>query len=379
MKTVRLGIIGIGSMGSHYARAVRDGHVPRLELAAVCDPSPASHQAFPGVKAFTGIADLLRAKCVDAVLVATPHPFHAGACIDAIAAGLHVLVEKPVAVHKAECDRMRAAYASRTNRDLRFASMLNQHASPRFQALKKLIDGGGLGEIRRATWIQTTWYRTDAYYHDSPWRATWKGEGGGLLMNQLTHTLDVMRWLFGMPEKVRAFCGFGKFHRIETEDDVTAWFSWANGMTGHLIATTGEAPGTNRFEIAGDLGRIVIDGEDGKISHTRNAESMTAFARTSPEPLEKPASSELEFPVSPAVDMHDAIMRNFTDAIIDGVPLITPAEEGMQTVELSNALLASALDEATVTLPIDAAAYERRLQKLIADAARTGTARGSRA
>ena len=262
---VRMGIIGLGGMGKYHASLLQEEKVPRCELTAVCDAAPKQLEGWDGIKTFADSRKLIRSGEVDAVLIVTPHYGHTPIGIDALEQGLHVLVEKPISVHKKDCERLIAAH---TDKNLVFAAMFQMRTDPHYVRIKKLIDDGELGELQRVNWIVTEWFRTDAYYAASAWRATWKGEGGGVLLNQCPHNLDLLQWMCGMPARVRAFAGLGKHHDIEAEDDVTAYFEYANGATGVFITSTGEAPGTNRLEIAGDRGKVVA--EDGKVTFIRN-------------------------------------------------------------------------------------------------------------
>lgn len=362
---LRIGVIGIGNMGSGHAAMISEGKISRAQVTAVADGKPARTGRFPLAKAFTNGQQLIASGEVDAVIIATPHFDHTTLGSAALAAGLHVLVEKPLSVHKADCERLIAAYHARPKKEQVFAAMLNQRTDPHFAKVRALIQQGELGEVRRINWIVTDWFRTEAYYASSGWRATWKGEGGGVLVNQCPHNLDLLQWLFGMPTSVRAFCKFGKWHHIETEDAVTAYFEFPNGATGVFVTTTGEAPGTNRLEIAAERGRVVI--ENGKIEWTRNAQPMSEFSKTSDQSFARPDTSNVDLPVDGIGGQHQAIIQNFVDAVLDGKPLIAPAIEGIYSVELANACIYSTLTDATVKLPLDGLAYEKALHQLIAE------------
>lgn len=360
-RTVRLGIIGVGGMGSCHARQVLDGAVKRCELAAVCDINPRQLAQFDDkIRKFEDSRTLIRSGAVDAVLVATPHYGHTTVGIDALQQGLHVLVEKPISVHKADCERLIAAHKGRRQV---FAAMFNQRTDPHYKKVRELVVSGALGRLMRVTWIITDWFRTEFYYAMGNWRATWAGEGGGVLLNQCPHNLDLLQWICGMPCKVRAFCSTGKRHNIEVEDEVTAYFEYANGATGTFITTTGEAPGSNRLEVAGENGKVVVEG--GKVLFTRNEVSALKFCRTSKEPFAAPGVWNIEIPVHGCGGQHVEIKQNFTDAILDGAPLIAPAREGIHSVELANAMLYSSMMGQTVELPLNANAFERMLKKLI--------------
>jgi predicted dehydrogenase len=318
---------------------------------------------YPDLKHFKSASELINSHSVDAVLIATPHYDHTTIGAEALDAGLHVLLEKPISVHKADCERVIAAYER--NKPRVFAAMFQMRTVPAFKKIRQLIKAGELGEIRRTNWVVTAWYRTEAYYASGGWRATWKGEGGGVLLNQCPHNLDLFQWMCGMPVRVRAFCGFGKYHDIETEDDVTAYLEYANGATGVFIASTGEAPGTDRLEIAGDRGKLVY--EDGKLSFTRNEESADAFSKTCADGFTRPPVWNIQIPVPEERSGHAVITQNFVDAILKGEALVAPASEGVFSVELANAMLYSAWTGDRVDLPLDGAAYESHLKKRIAE------------
>ena len=362
--SVRLGIIGLGNMGNSHAQNILQGKIPRMELAAVCDTDPEKLKRCPNTPGFATHQELLKSGKVDAVLVATPHYDHTIIGIDAINGGVHTLIEKPLSVHKGDCQKLIAAFEKRTRKDLVFAEMFNQRTDPRYGKLRDLLRSGELGEIRRVNWIITDWYRTETYYASGGWRATWAGEGGGVLMNQCPHQLDLMQWLFGLPKKVRAHCQFGTWHDIEVEDACTAYLEYANGATGVFITTTGEAPGTNRLEVATDRGRVVVEGDG--LQWTRTTVPVSEHLRTSPGGFSTPDRWEVKIPTNGWGGQHNEILGNFTDAILDGKPLIGPAVEGIGGVELGNAMLMSTLWDRTVELPLDAAAVSAEYQKLIA-------------
>jgi len=357
MKSVRLGIIGLGNMGVGHADNITSGKVSRCEITAVCDPAPEKVAHFPRAKGFTRSEDLIRSGAVDAVLIATPHFDHTVSGIAALQAGLHVLVEKPISVHKADAERLIAA---RKDPKLIFAGMFQQRTDPCYKKVRELIHSGELGQIRRINWIITNWFRPEAYYKLGSWRASWAGEGGGVLLNQCPHNLDLFQWFFGMPKRVRGFCGLGRYHDIEVEDDVTAYFEYADGATAVFITSTGEAPGTNRLEVAAENGRLVF--ENDALTFTKNETPMTEFSRTATKPFAAPATKEFKFTFPDRGGQHVEVLQNFIDAILDGQPLIAPAPEGIHSVELANAIILSAAHNQTVELSLDAAAYEKFLQ-----------------
>ena len=359
-RKTRIGIIGMGLMGAGHARCLRDGLIPGAVLAAACDPGRHSAKDFSGVPWFDEVGQLVRSGAVDAVVIATPHYAHTTAGITALEAGLHVLVEKPVSVHKADVLKLLAA-----RRDKRqvFAAMFNQRTDPRYRKLRDMVRSGKLGRIQRINWIITDWFRPEAYYRHAGWRATWAGEGGGVLLNQCPHNLDLFQWIFGMPSKVRGFCQFGRYHDIEVEDDVTAYFEYPDGSTAVFIASTGEAPGTNRLEVMGDRGRLVLEG--GRLEFLRNEVPAALFSRRSKEKFKAPPVRRIEVPLpSGTGEQHVGILKNFVRAIRRGEKLIAPAEEGLHSVELANAIILSSVENQTVHLPMSASRYAKLLASL---------------
>ena len=362
MKPVQLGIIGMGNMGRFHADYLLGGKVSRAQLVAVSDAIPANLDRYKQLKTFERSEDLIRSGLVGAVLIATPHYLHTSIGIAALNQGLHVLVEKPISVHKADCERLIAAHKDRKQV---LAAMFQQRTEPKYKKLHQLVFGEELGEIVRVNWIITDWYRTEAYYASGGWRATWKGVGGGVLLNQCPHNLDLLVWFCGKPARVRGFCQLGRYHNIEVEDNVTAYLEYPNGATGVFITSTGEAPGTNRLEICGEMGKVVL--ENNKLTFVRNEISMLQFSRASKAGFARPDVWNIEIPTDGAGAQHAEITQNFVDAILDGAPLLCPASEGMHSVELANAILYSSLIGKTVELPLDGVAYENRLNQLISE------------
>ena len=272
MKKVRFGIIGVGNIGTVHARYLLAETVNDACLTAVCDNNAAKHAAIrqlvgDSVTLFSDARAMLESGLIDAVIVATPHYDHPELSIMAMRLGIHTLCEKPAGVYTAQVKEMNACARQC---DVVFSMMYNQRPNPLYQKVKDLIDSGELGELRRSNWIITNWYRSQSYYNSGGWRATWKGEGGGVLLNQDPHQLDLWQWLVGMPVRMRAFCQFGKHRQIEVENEVTAYAEYANGATGVFITTTAEAPGTNRLEIVGDRGKVVACAFGGYASPKRN-------------------------------------------------------------------------------------------------------------
>jgi len=362
MQHVRIGIIGLGNIGRYHAEYLQNKKVVRGELVAVCDPVAALDRYHP-LKTFTDGETLIRSGEVDAVIIATPHFQHTTLGIAALKAGVHVMVEKPISSHKADAERLIAA--SREHPKVVFAGMFQLRTEPRYQKIRKLIQDGELGQIVRVNWINTDWYRTEAYYASGGWRATWKGEGGGVLLNQCLHNLDILQWLCGLPRQVRGFCQLGRFHQIEVEDSVTAYLEWSNGATGVFVSSTGESPGTNRLEISGTKGRLVL--EHNRLLFTRNETDMMEFSASARQGFAKPDVWNVEIPFENAPLPHATMVQNFVNAILDGETLIAPGADGIHSVELANVMVYSSLLGQTVTLPMDGAAWEKRLNQLMAE------------
>ena len=362
MNTVRLGIIGLGNIGQHHFGYLTAGKVSRAELVAVSDAVPAKLDRYMPLHTFTEGEELIRSGLVDAVIIATPHYQHTTLGIAALKQGLHVMVEKPISAHKADAERLIAEHQRRPK--LVFAGMFQLRAEPRYLKIHKLIQSGELGQIVRMSWIMTDWFRTEAYYASGGWRATWKGEGGGVLLNQCLHNLDAMQWLLGMPARVRGFCQLGRFHQIEVEDNVSAYLEYPDGATGTFVSSTGESPGTNRFEIVGTRGKLLLEAD--KLTLVRNESDMIEFSRTAKLGFAKPEVWNVEIPFGASPNCHAVLMQNFVNAILDGEPLIAPGAEGIHSVELANVILYSSLLGQTVELPMDSAAYEKKLNQLIA-------------
>jgi predicted dehydrogenase len=367
-ETIRLAVIGIGNIGrAHVA------HVDALdgaELVAVCDIDRERADSFAQqyhTDAYYSYQDLLQSAVLDGIIVATPHYEHVQMTIDALTQGVNVLVEKPIAVHAKDARKMIDAYeeALKARPDLVFAAMFMQRTYGYWQKIKEMITGGELGQLVRTTWIITNWFRTQYYYDSGGWRATWRGEGGGVLLNQCPHNLDLYQWLVGMPQRVTGFASFGKYHDIEVEDEVTAYLEHPDGMVGHFITTTAESPGTNRLEIVGENGRLVF--ENDKLTFARNAYSMFKQLRESDQGFAKVDYTEEDVPYEHhGRPGHGLVIANFADAIRQGTPLIAPALEGFNSVALGNAMMLSALESRTVELPIDEDYYEQRLLELVA-------------
>lgn len=366
MKEVKFGIVGIGHMGGTHAKSITAGNIKNARLVAVCDIDPlrlswAEENLDPTVKKFSTYDELLMNVDVDAVIIATPHYFHPPMAIKALEHGKHVMVEKPAGVTTKSVKEMNAV--ANKHPELVYGLMFNQRTNPLYQKARELVQGGELGEIKRTNWVITDWYRPQAYYNQSDWRATWAGEGGGVLVNQAPHQLDLWQWICGMPKKMTSFCAFGRYRDIEVENDVTAVAEYENGATGVFVTSTHDFPGTNRFEIIGDGGQIVI--EHGKMTFKKLKVKESEFNRTNTEVWAGPSFEVIEYSEQNAWGhQHNEILINFTDAILNGTPLIAPAQEGLKGVTIANAIHLSSFIGETVDLePFDDELYNQELLK----------------
>jgi len=363
---VRLGIVGFGVHGRHtLAAGIFGGKVLNGKLTAVCDINPEKlawvKENHADIKTFECPEAMFKSGEIDAVLIATPHYDHPPLAMQAMDAKLHVLIEKPAGVYtKAVREMNKKAETA----GVVFSIMYNQRTNPLYRKMHEMVQGGELGELKRFSWIITDWYRPQAYYDSGGWRATWKGEGGGVLINQCPHNLDLWQWICGMPKSISAQVHHGKWHDIEVEDDVTAYAEYENGATGVFITSTADCPGTNRFEILGDLGKLVCEG--GKLMHTKLEISEREFNRTNKEMFASPKSTtmELDCPGDAGhVVAHMGILNNFIDAISKGEKLIAPGEEGINGLTISNAIHLSGWLGKKIDLPLDEDLFKAELEK----------------
>lgn len=372
MEKVRFGIIGVGNMGSGHSKNLLAGKVENGVLAAVCDLKQSKLDAIKAldgaenVATFKDYKEMLNSGLIDVVIVAVPHYYHPPIVIDALNAGINAISEKPAGVYTKQVKEMNAV-AEKS--DKLFGMMFNQRTNCIYRKMREMVQNGELGDIKRVNWIITDWYRTQDYYDSGDWRATWKGEGGGVLFNQCPHQIDLLQWIVGMlPSKVHSFCHFGKWHDIEVEDDVTAYMEFPNGATGVFVTTTADAPGTNRFEITGTKGRLVCNAEKwGKEiltfdklevderEHCKNAKGFAA-----------PKYETIDVETDGKNDQHVGILNNFANAVLGIEPLFVKGVEGINGVEMMDAMMLSTWLGKEVTLPIDDDLYLSELNKRIA-------------
>jgi len=364
MNSVRIGVIGLGNMGSVHVSYMDS--IQGATLAAVCDANSAAADRvalkFPNVAKFTTYEALLDSKTCDAILIATPHYQHPVITDAAFAKGLHVLCEKPVAVRVSDARRTNELH--RKHPELKYALMFQTRTNPLYLKIKQLIDAGELGDLSRITWIATAWFRTWTYYAMGGWRGTWAGEGGGVLINQNPHNLDLLQWLPNMmPTRITAIASLGKHHPIEVEDEISAILEFPNGAVGHFVTGTGEYPGSDRLEIAGDRGRLVAERNTIKLYQTRK--SVRQIREQSKEAFAHIETWEVDVPVPTAQpESHKTVTQNFVNAILKNEPLIAPGEEGVRGLEIGNAMLMAGVTRQPVTLPRDAGAFDELLKDL---------------
>ena len=371
MKTVKFGIIGVGNMGSSHLRSFLEKRIVNGVVTAIADIDPARLEAARATLAkyrendpslyefatYSDAGDMIRSADIDAVLVAVPHYDHPRYVIEAMQNGKHVMCEKPAGVYTAQVREMIAA-ADRYP-ELRFGMMFNQRTNCVYRKMKEIIESGALGEIKRTSWIITNWYRPAAYYNSGAWRATWSGEGGGVLLNQGPHNLDLWQWICGMPKKVLTKMHFGKWHDIEVEDDVTTYVEYENGATGTFITTTGDAPGTNRFEVVCDGGTLVTDGNSIVLKRLDMPESE--FTKVNTAPFGSPRVTVENPETDGKNDQHVGVLNAFVGAILDGTPLIADGREGIFGLTISNAMHLSAWLGKEIELPFDEALFKELL------------------
>lgn len=363
---VRVGIIGVGNMGSSHINNYLAGKMPEIEITCVADIDPARNESakekLPDAVCFDSATKLINSGLCDAILIATPHYDHPPIAIEALNAGLHVMSEKPAGVYTKQ---VRELIEVADKSDKTYAIMFNQRTNCIYRKVKEIVASGEYGELKRVSWIITDWYRTQAYYNSGGWRATWEGEGGGVMLNQCPHQLDLWQWICGMPSKVKAICHEGKWHDIEVEDDVSIYVEYPNGATGTFITTTGDCPGTNRLEITLDQAKIICENDKIKLyklnmptsEYTANADK--GFGRIEGEWIDVETDGLNE--------QHSGVMNAFAAHILRGEPLVAEGKEGINGLTISNAAFLSSWLDKTVELPIDEDLYYNMLLEKIAN------------
>ncbi len=365
MAKIRLGVIGAGNMGSGHIRNILDGKCPEITVTAVADINP-SRQAWAretlgaSVAVFSSAEELLDSGLIDAALIAVPHYDHPKYAMECFRRGIHVMVEKPAGVYTRQVREMNEAAKKA---DVKFGMMFNQRTDCIYRKMRELVQSGKYGQIKRTNWIITNWYRPQAYYDSGDWRATWSGEGGGVLLNQCPHNLDLWQWICGMPSKVSAHMYFGKWHDIEVEDDVTAFVEYPNGATGVFITTTGDAPGTNRFEITMEKGKLIA--ENGELTLYELDMAEPEFSKTNTVPFGHPGVTRIPVETDGKSEQHVGVLNAFAAAILRNEPLVAGGEEGIYGLTLSNAMHLSAWLNREVEIPFDEELFYEELMKRV--------------
>ena len=376
MRKVKLGIIGVGNMGSGHLKNIMEGKCPEIEVAAVADINPdrlrwAREQLGEALPVFSTAEEMLDSGLIEAAIVAVPHYDHPKYAIECFKRNIHVMVEKPAGVYTKQVREMNEA-AAKSN--VKFGLMFNQRTDHIYRKMRELVQGGSLGQIRRTNWIITNWYRPQAYYDSGSWRATWSGEGGGVLLNQCPHNLDLWQWICGIPTKVTSKNINGSHRKIDVENDVTIVTEYANGATGSFITCTHDAIGTDRLEIDLDGGKIVVeDSKKAKIYRMKKTEpemnetmSMMDVAKLT---MGNAAGGLYDLEEFENQDgwgyQHTTVMENFACHIIEGTPLLAPGSDGINGVNLANASQLSAWTNRTVSNPVDPEEYAAELNKRI--------------
>lgn len=367
MDKVRVGVIGLGNMGSCHSRWLRNGDVPNAVLTAVCDINPAriewAKKEFPnGVNFYDNAEKMMKSDDIDAIIIAIPHYEHPTIAIKGFENGLHVLTEKPAGVYAKQVREMNEA-AEKSGKV--FGMMFNQRTNPVFKKVKELIENGEIGELQRVNWIITNWYRSQYYYNSGGWRATWGGEGGGVLVNQCPHNIDLLQWMCGgLPKRLYSFISYGKYHDIEVDDEVTAYFEFENGATGVFITTTGEAPGTNRLEICGTKGKITVENNRDLTLYQLKVD-VRNHLKDCQESFGYPECWEIKVPVYGEETGHTGVLTDWCDTILNGTPMLAAGVEGIKGVQFSNAIFLSSFLDKWVELPVDEDLYFEKLQEKI--------------
>ena len=370
MEKVRLGIIGIGNMGSSHLERIQKGEVPEMEVTAICDINPErlewAEKNHPSVARFEDAEKMMDSGLVDAILVAVPHYDHPKYSIMGMKKGLHVMCEKPAGVYTKQVKEMNAV-SKECN--VKFGMMFNQRTNCMYRKLREIVQSGIYGEIRRTNWIITTWYRSQNYYDSGAWRATWSGEGGGVLLNQCPHQLDLWQWICGMPSKVYTKMHFGKWHDIEVEDDVTTYVEYPNGATGTFITTTGDAHGTNRFEITLDKAKVICEGTSIKVVEFEIPTSV--HLKTGKGFGQPPVFAEHTINCCGSNEQHNGVLKAFAASILRNEPMIADGTEGINGLTLSNCMHLSAwLDKDIEVAKLDDELYYNELMKRVATSRR---------
>lgn len=366
---INVAVIGIGRMGSVHARNLKKHKIRGARLVAICDVQQQAYSTFckkhGNVPCYEDYKCMLAEIKPRAVIIATEHYFHTDIAEYCIEHGVDVLVEKPVGVSTEAVKKLISV--SKAHPGVKSAVMYNQRTNPLYARAKRLVESGALGKLVRINYIITDWYRSQAYYNQGGWRASFWGEGGGALINQCIHQLDLLQWITGMPKSV-SVKAFTKNRNITVENDVTALFRYEDDVFCSFSASTHELRGTNRLEIAGDKGRIVIDGL--KMKHyafAKSEEAVNAYTQNGYGIVRRKTSrySYFRFNIVAILGEQRKLIQNFINSLNKNSPLLSPITDGLNAVELINAAYLSAWENKEIEIPIDDRHYADMLSSKI--------------
>ncbi|STC70064.1 Gfo/Idh/MocA family protein [Corynebacterium pilosum] len=375
-KNVRLGIIGLGAQGSMYAQFINEGRVDNMTIGAICDILPEKKEQADeyGVPFYEDYKEMVTSGDVDAVVTTVPHYLHPEVGIYALDNGVHALVEKPVGVYTKQANEL--IDFAKTKPELKFGVFFNQRTNQLYKDIKEILDSGELGKLRHTSWLITNWWRPQGYYDQSDWRATWGGEGGGVLVNQAPHQLDLWQWICGAPERVFARAEYGFKRDIVVEDEVNALVSFADGATGTFITCTHDMIGTDRLEILCDKGKIVVD-DSKKVTVSRLTDNEEVLSEnmdmeavrklfTGQMDMDQYVSTETKEYESVWGGQHVEVLRNFAAAVNGEEELLAPGADGINGVRLANGIhLSSWTGEEVDLVDFDEEKYLEELNKRI--------------
>lgn len=339
MSDLRFVIAGTGMVARYHAEAISRTAGARLVAVSRSDPGRAAETAAHfGVPCETSYAALIARADVDVVCICTPSGLHAEQTIAAARAGKHVLVEKPMALAPHDAD---AAIAACRAAGVTLGVALQRRTDPRFRAVKAALDGGGLGRIVLGN-VSIPYVRPQEYYDSAAWRGTWALDGGGALMNQGIHLVDLLLWYLGDVAEVQAYAAT-LTHAIEVEDCVTASLIFASGALGTLTATTSAAPGfPHRVEVYGDQGGIQIEGESIVCAVATGPERDAIAGLADPAGNPAVTAGAGASPTGIGAEGHVRLVENFVEAVTTGHPPLVPGEEGRRALALVYAIYEAA-------------------------------------
>ena len=293
----------------------------------------------------------------DALIITTPHKEHVRVVKKAQQAGLHILCEKPLGITAKVCEGLPQTVGGKVN-----AMVFNWRARDIYRQVYAYLDSGKLGRLYQAIWIANFWYRPEYYHKASSWRSSWNGEGGGLLINQSRHLLDMWNWLFGQPCEVSAQIEYGAYSNIEVDDKVSLFFRHENGMWGTFLSSTGDSPGSNRLEIHGELGKLVVE-DNQFITVYQNEISTAHVSKTSQEMYPKIPFTQERREIKQERDEYTVILQNFSDAMEGRAKPLATFSDGQRALANANAAYLSDWQQRALAIPCDSGEYYRELQK----------------